>query len=1246
MPDSTAVFAPGFRILDANGEPVPGAKLNFFDAGTSNPKTVYADSGLASAIGVTVYADDGGYPVTTQGGSTKTQIYVGTSAYKLIITDADDATIATHDNIVGAVASASATEFAKAQEPVLSETSSRAIASTDYGKLINANPTGSGTIVLTLPEASVAGDGTRVRVRHSGASGSVSIKTTSAQTIDGPQGSTTSYSLVVSGDEVLLISTGAGWVASAYYVKAGSITADKLSNAISGAFVQTGSIISWPHTTTPTGYLDCDGSAVSRTTYSELFDVIGTSYGSGDGSTTFNLPDYRGMIWRMWDNGAGVDPDAASRTDRGDGTTGDAVGTRQAEALKDHNHGITNLTGVTDNPGGHQHGDGTLQAASAGTHSHTLNNIRNIGTGGGGSGSATYGPGSGDTPVVVNGGAHTHTVTGTTSTAGGHTHATTSNGTTDNQASGGNETRMANVYVRALIFAGVSAASGASSGVATLLHGSGPPNNEIGANNDFYIDVDNFRVYGPKANDAWDLVDFVRMHFEWKAVWALSTGYLAKDIVRASNGNQYLCIADHTSTAADEPAVGASWETYWELYLTKGNDGATGPSLGQDFAFNSGTTDANPGSGNWRLNNATPGSATFLYISKTDRNGGDLSNIIDQWDASTSTTIKGNLKIVDPSDTAEQFDCQISGTLVDATDYFKVPISNGVFNGSGSNFTDSTVTSILFTAAGDAGSGLANAYYRITDGSTTAESSGPDTFKLRTGTGLTVAVTSNDATHGDNALISLSNDSLEALRDLTGAADKGLYFTSATALATYDLSSFGRTFGGLADAAAARTNLGLVIGTDVQAYDADLAALAALSTQAYGLSLLETANEAALKTLINLEIGTDVQAYDADLQAISGLSSAADRGIYYTGSGTADLFTLSSFARTFLDDASAGDVRATLGLAIGADVQAYDAELAAFAGLSSNGFVARTASGTAATRTLQQGDGIAVSNGNGVSGNPSVAMDIGSLSDRPSFGSGAKIPVEVGGSTYKFDYDDLPGSGGGISNGYANITDGSVTANASGADTFKVRSSSGDVTATVANNDATHGDNVDLGLSDSGVSAGSYTLANVTVDAKGRITSASNGEGIPDGTIVATLDATPQSGYVELDGATISGGAATYPNVAARYPWMVSSGNIVLPDFRGRALRGFANGSATDPDRASRTARAGDGATGDNVGTYQADEYESHTHGISDNALILAAGSAANRIRLLANNTYQSAASGGNETRMKNIAVMFVMKMG
>ena len=55
--------------------------------------------------------------------------------------------------------------------------------------------------------------------------------------------------------------------------------------------VNTGLIVPWSSSSTPSGFLDCDGAAVSRTTYALLFSVIGTTYGVGDGSTTFNVPD-------------------------------------------------------------------------------------------------------------------------------------------------------------------------------------------------------------------------------------------------------------------------------------------------------------------------------------------------------------------------------------------------------------------------------------------------------------------------------------------------------------------------------------------------------------------------------------------------------------------------------------------------------------------------------------------------------------------------------------------------------------------------------------------------------------------------------------------------------------------------------------------------------------------------------------------------------------------------------------------
>lgn len=57
-----------------------------------------------------------------------------------------------------------------------------------------------------------------------------------------------------------------------------------------------GSVMIWAGTTVPTGYLLCDGSAVSRTTYSDLFSAIGTTYGVGDGSSTFNLPNFQDRV--------------------------------------------------------------------------------------------------------------------------------------------------------------------------------------------------------------------------------------------------------------------------------------------------------------------------------------------------------------------------------------------------------------------------------------------------------------------------------------------------------------------------------------------------------------------------------------------------------------------------------------------------------------------------------------------------------------------------------------------------------------------------------------------------------------------------------------------------------------------------------------------------------------------------------------------------------------------------------------
>jgi microcystin-dependent protein len=103
-----------------------------------------------------------------------------------------------------------------------------------------------------------------------------------------------------------------------------------------------GCIVAFPTNSVPTSFLECNGAALLRATYSELYGVIGTDYGYTD-ATDFYLPDYRGRFLRGWDHGAGNDPDSGSRTNRGDGTGGDNVGTIQADEFKSHDHEIDRL---------------------------------------------------------------------------------------------------------------------------------------------------------------------------------------------------------------------------------------------------------------------------------------------------------------------------------------------------------------------------------------------------------------------------------------------------------------------------------------------------------------------------------------------------------------------------------------------------------------------------------------------------------------------------------------------------------------------------------------------------------------------------------------------------------------------------------------------------------------------------------------------------------------------------------------
>lgn len=180
---------------------------------------------------------------------------------------------------------------------------------------------------------------------------------------------------------------------------------------------------------------------------------------------------------------------------------------------------------------------------------------------------------------------------------------------------------------------------------------------------------------------------------------------------------------------------------------------------------------------------------------------------------------------------------------------------------------------------------------------------------------------------------------LTALAGLTSAADKLPYFTGSGTAALTTLTSFVRTLLDDTDASTFLSTLG--VSTFVKTLLDDTTAggfLTTLGISSFIQTLLDDANAATALTTLG------AQPLDAELTALAGLVSAADRLPYFTGSGTASLATLSSFIRTLLDDANAAAALTTLG------AQPLDAELTALAGLTSAAEkgIHFTGSGTAA----------------------------------------------------------------------------------------------------------------------------------------------------------------------------------------------------------------------------------------------------------------------------------------------------------
>lgn len=178
------------------------------------------------------------------------------------------------------------------------------------------------------------------------------------------------------------------------------------------AQIPTGSLMPYAGAAAPSGWLLCAGQAVSRTTYSDLFAALSTTYGPGDGSTTFNLPDLRGRAIFGRDDMGGT---AANRvTNAVSGITGTLLGAVGGSQLS----GGTAITQAQMPVHGHT---GTTDAAGA--HNHPIDMV--VGTGGATSAIMVAGPSANEAPTsratTQSAGTHTHTFT-TNTNGGGAAH--------------------------------------------------------------------------------------------------------------------------------------------------------------------------------------------------------------------------------------------------------------------------------------------------------------------------------------------------------------------------------------------------------------------------------------------------------------------------------------------------------------------------------------------------------------------------------------------------------------------------------------------------------------------------------------------------------------------------------------------------------------------------------------------------------------------------------------------------------
>lgn len=279
---ATLLPIPEQQWIDSNGAPIAGGTVAFYVPGTLTPKATWQDAGQTTLNTNPVTLDAAGRAI----------IY-GAGSYRAIVKDASGNTIydqLTADTAVGGLAwGGTSTGTANAQ----------VIAASSFSQQ-------DGQQITFLVGSGLTNTG-GTTIAPGGGSGIAVLK----DTLSGPT--------ALTGGEL----TSGNAVSMIYDATRGAFHLVETPSASAPGDVK---IISY--STPDPGWLECDGSAISRTTYAALFGKIGTTYGAGDGSTTFNIPETRGYFLRGWSHGTSID-------------SGRAFGSTQTDAFKSHTHTVT-----------------------------------------------------------------------------------------------------------------------------------------------------------------------------------------------------------------------------------------------------------------------------------------------------------------------------------------------------------------------------------------------------------------------------------------------------------------------------------------------------------------------------------------------------------------------------------------------------------------------------------------------------------------------------------------------------------------------------------------------------------------------------------------------------------------------------------------------------------------------------------------------------------------------------------------